>query len=266
MIDEGEAREVALPSSLREVRILGVRVHDVTLSEALTIVEGFVESKQPHVVVTTNTEFVVSAQRDPLFRTILNTADLAVPDGHGLIWASPLSRHRLRAHVAGTDLVESLAALSAQRRFRLFLLGAAEGVAEEAARQLRTRYPSLEIAGTFSGSPREESDQAARAAIRAAGWVDILLVAYGAPAQEKWLARNLPALGIPVGIGVGGVFDYLSGRVPRAPLWMRRLGLEWLYRLIKQPWRWRRQLALPSFALMVVWAAARGRLDRPTSE
>jgi N-acetylglucosaminyldiphosphoundecaprenol N-acetyl-beta-D-mannosaminyltransferase len=248
---------------IQSARILGVRVEDVTLSEAVHITTGFVEQGGPHLVATVNTEFVVDAQRDAAFRDILNEAELCVPDGHGLIWASPLTGLRLREHVAGTDLVESLMSVCASRGFRAFFLGAAPGVADEAAAQFVRRYPSLQIAGTFGGTPRESDDESARAAIAAAGHVDVLLVAYGAPAQEKWLARNLPLLQVSVGIGVGGVFDYVSGRVRRAPRWVRSLGLEWLFRLAMQPQRWRRQLALPLFVLLVLKAAATGTLGVP---
>jgi N-acetylglucosaminyldiphosphoundecaprenol N-acetyl-beta-D-mannosaminyltransferase len=123
-------------------------------------------------------------------------------------------------------------------------------VAERTARVLAARFPGLDIAGALAGSPRAEDDEATRAAIRAAGSVDVLLVAYGAPKQEHWLDRNLAALDIPVGIGVGGAFNYLSGAVPRAPAWVRRIHFEWLHRLITQPWRWRRQMALPAFAVL----------------
>jgi N-acetylglucosaminyldiphosphoundecaprenol N-acetyl-beta-D-mannosaminyltransferase len=118
------------------------------------------------------------------------------------------------------------------------------------------------IAGAMPGSPEPADDVEVRAAIAASGAVDVLLVAYGAPKQELWLDRNLAALGIPVGIGVGGVFNYLSGDVPRAPAWVRRLHFEWLHRLVTQPWRWRRQLALPAFAALALLEAARAHVQR----
>lgn len=232
--------------------ILGVRLDDVTLEEAVALIEGFIAAGGPHLIATTNTEFVMAAQTDPAFRRVLNEAALSLPDGIGLIWGLRLLGENVREHVRGTDLVERLLAVAAVRDQRVFLLGAAEGVAEAAAGRLREQYPTLQIAGCYAGSPEPAHDAEARAAIRAAGPVDILLVAYGGGRQEQWIARNLEALGIPVGIGVGGVFDFLAGRVPRAPRWVRRLELEWLYRLIRQPWRWRRQLALPHFALRVL--------------
>ncbi|MGH2391295.1 MAG: WecB/TagA/CpsF family glycosyltransferase, partial [Chloroflexota bacterium] len=142
---------------------------------------------------------------------------------------------------------------------RLFLLGAGPGVAEAAGAALRSHYPTLTIAGALAGSPRPCDEAAIGAAIRSAR-PDILLVAFGAPAQDLWIARNRSALGVPVAIGVGGAFDFLAGRIPRAPGWMRRLGVEWFYRLARQPWRWRRMIALPRFAAMVlVLNVTRGR-------
>jgi N-acetylglucosaminyldiphosphoundecaprenol N-acetyl-beta-D-mannosaminyltransferase len=202
------------------------------------------------------------ARRDTAFRAVLNRAALNIPDGIGLVLAARLAGDRLRAHVQGSDLVLMLAAESAVRGERWFLLGGFGQAAERAAAALSARFPDLEIAGALSGSPLPSNDDAMRAMIRAAGRVDVLLVAYGAPKQEHWLDRNLGELGIPVGIGVGGVFNYLSGETPRAPAWVRHIHFEWLHRLITQPWRWRRQLALPSFAALAIVEAARRRVSR----
>ncbi|TAK35286.1 MAG: glycosyltransferase [Chloroflexota bacterium] len=248
-----------MTSRPRSLAILGVRVDDVTYGEALEFSRRFIRSGKPHLLVTVNTEFVVSAQKDARFRDVINTAALSVPDGGGLLLAGRIFGFPLREQVRGTDLADRLAELCALEGHRLFLLGAAEGVAAEAGRRLSTKYPGLQVAGTYGGSPDPGRDAEMVARVRQAGRVDVLLVAYGAPAQELWIARNLERLGTPVAMGVGGVFDYFSGRVPRAPKWMRDLGLEWLYRLVRQPWRWRRQLALPRFALTVLWSVLRRR-------
>jgi N-acetylglucosaminyldiphosphoundecaprenol N-acetyl-beta-D-mannosaminyltransferase len=244
------------------VDILSVRVDDVTYAEALGILRQAIERRVPHVVTTPNPEFVMLARRDDAFLAALNRAALNIPDGIGLVLAARLAGDRLRAHVQGTDLVLMLAAESAARGERWFLLGGFGQVAERAAHVLQARFPGLEIAGALPGSPLAADDEAVRAKIRAAGRVDVLLVAYGAPKQEQWLDRNLAALQIPVGIGVGGVFNYLSGETPRAPAWVRRIHFEWLHRLLTQPWRWRRQLALPMFAALAITHAARRRLTR----
>lgn len=246
----------------QSVDILGVRVDDVTYPEALAILRGAIQARVPHVVTTPNPEFVMLARGDATFRAALNRAELNIPDGIGLLLAARLAGDRLRAHVQGTDLVLMLAADSAARGERWFLLGGHDDVASRAAAALRAQFPAIQIAGALAGSPLAEDDEATRAAIRAAGPIDVLLAAYGAPKQEHWLDRNLAVLGIPVGIGVGGVFNYLSGVTPRAPAWVRRIHFEWLHRLISQPWRWRRQRRLPLFAGLACAHAVRRRLFR----
>jgi N-acetylglucosaminyldiphosphoundecaprenol N-acetyl-beta-D-mannosaminyltransferase len=243
----------------RSIDLLGVRVDDVTLDEAVEICRAALVSGEPHRVFTPNAEFVMAARRDPSFRALLNTGSLNIPDGAGLLLAGRILGTPPREQVAGTDLAERLAGVCAREGFRVFLLGAMPGVAEVAADRLRGRYPGLVIAGTYAGSPDPGADARTRTRIERVGPVDLILVAYGAPKQERWIARNQEALGIPLAIGVGGVFDFWSGRVPRAPRLMRRAGLDWLFRLIVQPWRWRRQLALPRFMVAAAAEAVRGR-------
>jgi N-acetylglucosaminyldiphosphoundecaprenol N-acetyl-beta-D-mannosaminyltransferase len=233
--------------------ILGVRVDAVTFDQALALIESFVAGGRPRQVVTVNPEFVMAAQSDAEFRRIINTSALALPDGVGVWWASRHLRQSLPDRIPGADLVERLAELSAQRGYRLYFLGAMPGVADKAVQVLRNHHPGLIVAGIHGGSPRLE-DEATSVARVCAARPDILLVAYGAPAQDRWIARNMERLGVPVCIGVGGSFDYIAGVRPRAPRWLRQLGLEWLHRLITQPWRWRRMLALPRFVWRVLWS------------
>ena len=240
--------------------VLGVRVDDVTYPEALSRLLQAIGSRTPTVVTTPNPEIVMLAHRDADFRAVLNRAGLNIPDGIGLIVAARMAGQRLRAHVQGTDLVLLLAAESARLGHRWFLLGGASDTAARAAKELCSLFPGLQVVGADGGSPSPADDRWVRERISAAAPVDVILVAYGAPKQERWLDRNLAALGIPVGIGVGGVFNYLSGDAPRAPAWVRRVHFEWLHRLITQPWRWRRQLALPVFVGLAVADAARKRL------
>jgi N-acetylglucosaminyldiphosphoundecaprenol N-acetyl-beta-D-mannosaminyltransferase len=241
------------------VDVLGVRIDDVTYPEALAVLLDAIRTRTPHVVTTPNPEIVMFARRDAAFRATLNRAALNIPDGIGLVLAARLGGRRLREHVQGTDLVLLLAAESARAGHRWFLLGGDDGVANHAARALVQQFPGLHVVGALPGSPLPADDNATRGAIAAAAPVDVVLVAYGAPKQERWLERNLAALEIPVGIGVGGVFNYLSGATPRAPRWVRRLHFEWLHRLVTQPWRWRRQLALPLFGFLAVTDAVRRR-------
>jgi len=235
----------------RSVRILGVRVDDVTMNEAVQAIRRMALSAASHQVVTVNAEFVMRAQQDADFRVVLDGAALALADGYGIIWAARRLRQPLRERVAGSDAVPRLCEMAAAEGLRVFFLGAAEGVAEEASRRLQQRYPGLVVAGCFAGSPSEADEAEICARIRTAQ-PQLLLVAYGAPAQDFWIHRNLPATGVPVAMGVGGSLDFIAGRVPRAPRWMREHGLEWLYRLLRQPWRWRRMLALPRFVVRVL--------------
>ena len=211
-------------------------------------------------ITTPNPEMVVAAQTDAQFRTILNEADINTPDGTGLIWASyflsqprrfyeivttlyQLLRREKKVYAVlpqvstGTDLLPELLRLAAEEKKSVFLLGAAPGVAECVAQKFQKKIPHLDIAGTYAGSPalRDEAEIIRR--IQASG-ARMLFVAFGAPAQEKWIARMVPRLPrVQCAMGIGGAFDFHAGRIPRAPLGLRRHGLEWLYRLWREPRR-----------------------------
>lgn len=236
----------------RSIEILGCRVDDVTMDEAVSYCDALIRGGGPARVVTPNAEIVMAAQSMDDLRGLINRSALSIPDGAGLLLAGRILGSPLREQVTGTDLSYALAGLARDRGYRLFLLGAAEGVAAAAARRLEALYPGLAVAGTFAGHAGPEGDAETRAAVAAAAPVHILLVAYGAPGQERWIARNQIVLGVPLAMGVGGVLDFMAGRVRRAPPWLRRIGLDWAFRLAMQPSRWRRQLALPRFVWRVV--------------
>ena len=245
--------------------VLGVRVDRVTRKQALDRIERMIasrragETSQPcQQVVTVNTEFVMAAQQNSGFRQTINRAALVVADGIGIVWATYLGKTPVPERITGTDTVAALAKRCAASGYRLYLLGAAPGVAEQAAAHLQAIAPGLEIAGTYAGSPAPEEEDAIIERIQAAD-ADVLCVAYGAPAQELWIDRNLARLPVAVAMGVGGAFDFLSGRQRRAPRIMQRVGLEWLYRLYREPWRWKRMLAIPRFMLYVL---VKGRKSR----
>jgi N-acetylglucosaminyldiphosphoundecaprenol N-acetyl-beta-D-mannosaminyltransferase len=240
------------------ITILGIPVDNITEDEAMQRIATFLEAGGPHQIVTVNPEFIMEAQHNEAFRAVLHAASLATPDGFGLLLAARWLGTPLRGRATGVALVQRIAALAARRGYRLFLLGAAPGVAEQAAAVLRARHPRLHIAGCFAGTPHPRHEPFLRQLIAAAR-PDVLLVAYGHPRQDLWIARNQPVLRVPLAMGVGGVYDYLSGRVPLAPAWVRRIGLEWLYRLARQPRRWRRILvAVPLFMWAVVRRGRRG--------
>ena len=233
------------------IEILGVRVDDATYDELMDKVDAFVSSGKPHHVVTVNVEMLIAAHDDPELATVLEGGDLNVADSVGVMLAARLLGQPLRERVTGSDGIHRLAVHSALKGYRPYLLGAAPGVAELAAQSLRAANPGLKVAGAYAGSPRVSEEEDIIHRVRAAN-PDLLLVAYGVPAEEKWIARNRLRLGVPVMMGVGGAFDFAAGVTKRAPGWMRRLGLEWLYRLVGEPWRWRRQLALPRFSMLVM--------------
>ncbi len=204
-----------------------------------------------------NPEFIMTARRNPAFMQALDASDLNLPDGANLVRAARWLGRPLRERVAGSDLAPLLAARAAERGWRLYLLGAAEGVAAQAATSLCKRFPGLKIAGVWSGSPDPGEEEELVRRVNESG-ADILLVAYGAPAQDLWIARNRGKLEARVAIGVGGTLDFIAGRIPRAPLWMQHMGLEWLFRLILQPSRIKRQIVLVGFA----WLVLRERMKR----
>jgi N-acetylglucosaminyldiphosphoundecaprenol N-acetyl-beta-D-mannosaminyltransferase len=232
--------------------ILNVKAHALTNAQTLALIETFIASGRPHQLATVNPEFVVEAQHDEAFRQIINNATLALPDGIGLLKAARfLKTTPLPERVSGSDLVVRLAELSHQKGYRIYFLGAREGVAEKAIEKLKARYPNLQVAGCYAGSPAFEENEAIVQRVLSTR-PDILLVAYGAPKQDKWIAHNLQRLQIPVCIGVGGSFDFIAGETKRAPRWVQRLHLEWLHRLMMQPWRWRRIWnAVPRFSWLV---------------
>jgi N-acetylglucosaminyldiphosphoundecaprenol N-acetyl-beta-D-mannosaminyltransferase len=235
-----------------QVRVLGVRVDCLDMEATLDRIGKLVEAGGHHLVATVNPEFIMRANRDEAFARVLDSADLCLADGAGVVWAAKRQGCTMNGPVTGTDLIRPLAAMCAARGFRLFLLGAAPGVGTELASRLRAEHPGLEVAA-HAGSSDPSSDEEALKLIRAHR-TQVLLVAFGAPKQELWIDRLKDRLDIAVGIGVGGAFDYLTGRVRRAPAWMRRAGLEWLFRLAHQPWRARRMAVLPVYALKVLSA------------
>ena len=243
---EAEARH-----PLNSADILGVRVDDVTVQEAVSLMEAMVRSGSPHHVVTVNAEFVMTARHHEEFRRVLANSALALPDGMGIVYAARLLGRRIRERVAGVDCVSEFAAIAAKHGFSLFLLGAAPGVAERTGEILKDRNPGLRIAGCYAGSPNPHEEDAICALIASAA-PDILLVAYGAPKQDLWIARTRDRLRIPLAIGVGGTFDFIAGVARRAPVWIQKAGLEWLHRLVKEPSRWKRMVALPHFAFAVL--------------
>jgi N-acetylglucosaminyldiphosphoundecaprenol N-acetyl-beta-D-mannosaminyltransferase len=252
---------VSAEPALRRPRVDlgGTQVDRLDRQAALKRIDGFLWSGQPHQVVTVNLDFLSIAERDDRFRALINAADLAVADGMPLVWLSRLRGEPLVERVAGVELVEDSCALAAQTGHGVFLLGAGPGVAATAAERLKERHPGLRIVGTYSPPKgpleRKESDRLVRMIREAAP--GFLFVALGAPRQDIWIHENLRELNVPVSMGVGCVFDLLAGVSSRAPRWMQTAGLEWSYRLLREPRRlWRRYILndLPLFGRLLLSA------------
>lgn len=237
-----------LPVAKERVNLLGVPVDPLTMPEALSRIEEFIKSGRPHHIFTADASGIMRTQEDPELQAIVQKADLITPDGAGALLASKFQGVKLPERVSGVDLVDRISALAAEKGYRIFLFGAAEGVAQAAAETLQQRYPGLTIAGTRNGFFSADDEPQIVKDI-AATHPDVPFVALGIPKQEQFIRAHFAELGVPVMVGVGGSFDVISGRLQRAPEWMQRSGLEWLYRLSQEPKRLPRLAALPRFIL-----------------
>ena len=239
----------------RRVDILGVGFDRVALVDAVAEIERCLDLGERTFIITANPEFVMLCREDPELAAIAAGADLVVPDGTGAVVAARLLGDPLPGRAPGRLLVDRVAALASERRLSMFLLGAAPGIAERAAATLRGRHPELRIAGTYAGSADDDADVLPRVVAAAP---DVVLVAFGMPKQERWIARNLPRLpSARVAVGVGGSLDYLAGAAKPPPGIVHAIGLEWLWRLVRDPKRWRRQRVLPRFVVLVLLARMR---------
>lgn len=222
--------------------MLGVPVDRCTRQEALARCEAAIlAGSEPLQVVTLNPEMVMQARRLPKLNQAIRQSGLILPDGAGVVWACRRLGTAVPERITGVDFLGDLAEMAKDHGWPVFLLGAGPGVAEAAARALVLNHPGLRIGGTWEGSARADQAPAICARVQASG-AQVLAVAFGVPKQDLWLSRNLGRSGARVGIGVGGSLDYVAGRVPRAPMVLRRLGLEWTFRLARQPWRLPRML------------------------
>ncbi len=241
-----------------KVDILGIKVDRLGMAETVARVEQFIAERVPRIVITPNVDHLIKARKDHEFKRIYDETDLSVPDGVPLLWAAKFLGTPLVERVNGTDLFEALCARAAEKGYRLFFLGAAPGVAAAAAGKLEKRYPKIKIVGTysppFSFFNSSIENQKIEKMIQAVQ-PDILFVGLGAPKQEKWIYRHRQKLQVPVSIGIGASFEYIAGCTARAPRWMQRMGLEWLYRIIENPGRyWRRYFVEDVVFLPLVFA------------
>ncbi len=235
---------------MQTITILGIPVHNITYQTVFDKIREMIATGKPHQIVTVNPEFLVIAHQDHEFAKVLKSADLALDDGVGLQLAALFQGKKFKTRIPGSDLVYLLAPLAEKEGWRLFFLGAKPGVAGLAAASLKKKYPAIRIAAS-SADPTSEGTVRAIEQIREFQ-PHILLVAYGAPKQDVWIHAHKKDLAVPVMIGVGGTLDFIAGIASRSPRILHKFGLEWLYRLVKEPWRWRRQLRLPVFLGLVL--------------
>lgn len=252
------------------IKILKVRFDKITMKEALAKAMDFAKDQKQHYICTPNPEILLAAENNPKYQEVLNHSDLNIADGIGILWASKFEkmtqgnktnltifakwlsslssilfypkyiRTELAERVTGTDLMQNICKEASTENLKIFLLGAANGVAEKVKTILEKNYPKIKIVGTFAGSARQEDEEDIIKKINKTD-AQILFIAYGAPAQELWIARNLKKLNtVKLAIGIGGAFDYIAGIRKRAPKLLQKLGAEWLYRLIQQPSRIKR--------------------------
>jgi N-acetylglucosaminyldiphosphoundecaprenol N-acetyl-beta-D-mannosaminyltransferase len=243
--------ESGITQNIPVASILGIPVHNVSVEQMRQIFIEMAKSGKSHQIIPLNTECIMSARQHEEFHKAIDDAALVIPDGIGVVWASRILGQPLTERVTGVDMVWMLARIARDNGFSIFLLGAAPGVAEKAASILQTMNPGLTIAGTYAGSPHPTEENDICTMIEKTK-PQILFVAYGAPRQDVWIARTQKRLKIPIMMGVGGTFDFITGASKRAPRWMQQSGFEWLYRLIKEPRRWRRMLSLPKFVGVVL--------------
>lgn len=225
--------------SAAPISILGVPFDHVTMRQAIAAIEDMIASGEPHYLATANVDFLVQALEDQELRRILLHADMVLCDGTPLVWVSRWLGNPLPERVAGADLAPELLSVAADKGYRIFFLGGKPDVAARAVERLKTRHPEIKIAGSYSPpfAPLEKMDhEEIRERIRAAR-PDILLVSFGCPKAEKWISLNYQSIEVPVSMGVGATIDFLAGEVKRAPAWMQRAGLEWVFRFLQEPGR-----------------------------
>lgn len=233
------------------VEIAGINIDDISMEQAVDRIYEFIGSNKNHAIYTPNAEIMMDGITNREMKTILNNADMLVADGAGVVLASKILGKEVAEKVSGYDLVKNLLTASSKRPIKFFLFGGKPGIPEKANANIICDYPGVEVVGTRNGYFSTEDEESIINEINASG-ADILLVCLGAPKQELWITENKDKLKVKACMGVGGTLDVLAGNVKLAPDFFRDHGLEWLYRLFKEPKRFKRMLKLPKFILYVI--------------
>ena len=256
-----------------KTNVLGVEINADTKNTIIFLIKKLLGKNRKIFIATPYSEMLVAAQKDSEFKNVLNAADFAIPDGIGVLWAAHYLKTRklisslfsiifrpksirdpIPEKISGSNFVWDLAGLAADRGYSIFLLGGFGNTGQLAAAKLKSKFPHLRIAGTFNGGP-DDRQEIMRHLTEARP--DFLFVAFGPIRQEKWIYNNLPDLPVKLAIGLGGTFDYLAGNRPPAPRFWAQTGLEWLWRLITQPWR---VLRILKGVLGLIWYSFKARL------
>lgn len=267
---------------MSNIKILNCKIDQLNFRQVSDAIAKWINNKKTHQIVTANPEMIVASNDDSELQHIINHADLVVADGMGLVWAIQLIYKIKIERITGIDLTYHLAKLAQKNHWRIFLLGAAPGVAKQAGNHLQRICPGIRIVGTYSGNPQIPPKISSRSKVInklrmtdikiankdpnvqiinlvKAARPQILLVAFGHGKQEKFISRYRNILNIPIMMGVGGTFDLLAGNSSRAPKWLQNIGLEWLWRLVQEPWRLKRiYTAVILFTLKVIKSARTG--------
>lgn len=233
------------------VSIFGVPISKMNMSDTVRYLTDVIRNKQVHQVITANPIMIMAALDDPAYMAMMKRAELIVPDGTGVVWAAEYVGNPVSERVPGIELVHNLLRAGESYGWKVFLLGASPEVVQAAADRLKQQYPLIRFVGVRDGYFGPDQDAEVIDEIRRAE-PDILLVGRSADKQEPWIDRYKHELQIPVMMGVGGSFDVISGKLKRAPEWFIKLRLEWFYRLLQEPWRYKRMLVLPKFAVKVI--------------
>lgn len=237
--------------NMPKVNIFGVPISKLGFRDTLAQLTAAVESRKPHQVITANPIMVMTAMEDPAYMQMMKAAEFVVPDGAGVVWAAGYVGNPVKERVPGIEMMQELFRIAEERGWRVYLVGASPEVIAIAAENIRKKHPRLILAGCRDGYFGPEADKEVIAEIRKAE-PDLLFVGRSASTQDPWIGQYKEALGVPVMMGVGGSFDILAGKLKRAPKVFRQLRMEWLYRLLQEPYRYKRMLVLPKFALKVI--------------
>ena len=239
---------------IEPIKILGVPVHPLTMAQSVEALEQRMLAREQTFVVTANAEIIMMCQEDAAYNDIIShQAELVLPDGAGAVWAGRHLGYKVPERVAGFDLYNHLLALSAEKGYKAYFFGGSPGIAEAAKTKSEELYPGVQIVGCHNGYFTDTDVPAIIEEINNSG-AEMLFVALGAPKQEKWILAHRAELKPRILMGIGGSFDVLAGKMERAPKWMQDASLEWAFRLYKQPSRFMRMLALPKFALKVMFS------------